>query len=81
MKCANPECSCGIGFAAYRSNWFSAWRYCLKRCRGAVVAERLKRSRRDRDVPIYFEWLFAQPVGIRSQSQSRRGIPRVTIRL
>jgi hypothetical protein len=61
MKCANPDCTRGIGLVAYQRGWFSKQRYCSRNCRNAFVAERPRQSQSKRIATTYFEWLFLQP--------------------
>jgi hypothetical protein len=56
MKCANPDCTRGIGLVAYQRGLFTKRRYCSRNCRDAFVADRPRE--RERAATTYFEWLF-----------------------
>ena len=64
MKCANPNCHRGIGLVSYRRHAFSKNRYCSRKCRDTLVAERANPPPQRRRVETYFEWLFEQPVPV-----------------
>jgi hypothetical protein len=62
MKCANPNCSRGIGLVAHRRAWFDKRHYCSRQCRDTFVAERPKHSQQRRSATTFCEWLFLQPI-------------------
>ena len=78
MKCANPDCSRGIGLVSHRRGWFDKQRFCSKRCCEAVRAQvHEPRSSDQRRTMSYVDWLFSQPTR-RPQSGLRQPGVRVT---
>jgi hypothetical protein len=79
MKCANADCTRGIGLVHYRGGWFSKRRYCSKNCRDAVVViDRAGQSRLEQNPTTYFDWLFGQP-GLHAQPKLAPAATRVRL--
>lgn len=62
MKCSNRNCDHCIGLASYRRGLFVKRRYCSRKCRDTIVAERLEPKRSEKRAISYFEWLFDQSI-------------------
>ncbi len=61
MKCANPNCSRGIGLVAHRRGLSGKGLYCSKRCRDTLIRQS-HRPLQDPNDTTYFEWLFSHPI-------------------